>query len=101
MNQAIVEARLREIFSTVLDLPENVINGDLTSRDCTKWDSLAHIHMVSAIDQEFSVTLSFERQMDIKSFSDAVNVVQELLLARECAAHHTAPPGVTTRTTPS
>lgn len=81
MRDGQVESQLREIFSTVLNLPAAEVIPALTPDTCSSWDSLHHIHLVSAIDEVFSIKLTIEQQMEIMSFDLAVDVVSEALSA--------------------
>ena len=79
MSAESVETKLREIFATVLDLPAEEVVDSLSPDTCAKWDSLHHIHLVSAIDETFSIELTFEQQIEILNFDLAVEVVREAL----------------------
>ena len=74
-----IAARLREIFSTVLELEPDTINEDLTPESCEKWDSLHHIHIVNSIDEEFDINLDFQQQIDMTSFEKAVEIVNDVV----------------------
>ena len=70
-----VEQRLRDIFATVLELNANEVAPELRPESCAKWDSLRHIHLVNAIDEEFGVSLDFAQQMELTSFGKTVEIV--------------------------
>lgn len=46
--------------AAVLGLPQNKITDDLSSEMIDTWDSLNHINLVSALEQEFGVMLPTE-----------------------------------------
>lgn len=76
-----IEPTLKEIFSTILGVEVSDIGPDLSPDTCSKWDSLHHIHIVTAIEQEFGVELSVEQQVEILTFDLAHEVVKEVLAA--------------------
>jgi acyl carrier protein len=80
MRSEAIEA-LRAIFAAVLDLPVSAVTGELSPDNCEKWDSLHHIHLVSAIEEEFDLKLGVEAEVEILSFDLAVLVVCEALSA--------------------
>ena len=81
MRRDEVAGQLRTIFATVLELPEASIGPDLSPDSCEKWDSLHHIHIVSAIAETFGLSLRIEAQVEILTFELAIIVVCEALQA--------------------
>ncbi|MCG8406005.1 MAG: acyl carrier protein [Phycisphaerales bacterium] len=49
--------KFRSIVSTILQIPEHEITDDLSSETIDTWDSLNHINLIGAIEQEFGLTL--------------------------------------------
>jgi acyl carrier protein len=43
------------IFKEVLDKPDVVLNDLTTANDIEEWDSLAHIHIIVAIERGFNI----------------------------------------------
>jgi len=76
-----VTGRLRSIFATVLELPEASVGPELSPDNCEKWDSLHHIHIVSAIEETFGLSLGIEVQVEILTFELGIIVVCEALKA--------------------
>lgn len=70
-----ITARLRDIFATVLELEPDSVTSALSPQSCAKWDSLQHIHIVNAIEEEFGIGLDFQQQLDLTSFQRAVEIV--------------------------
>lgn len=79
MNKTDIDAQMREIFSAVFNQPPDSFTNNFSPDTCSKWDSLQHIHLVNAIDEEFGIKLTIEQQMQIMSFDLAVEVVQEIV----------------------
>jgi acyl carrier protein len=80
MKDADIEVNLKAIFSTILNVPIESVDDELTPQSCAKWDSLNHIHLVNAIEEEFSISLGFEDQMRMLSFGTASQIVRAALL---------------------
>lgn len=72
-------AQLREIFSAVLGVRPETITGALAPDTCDTWDSLHHIHLVSAIDENFGIHLEIEQQVEMITFDLATIVVCDAL----------------------
>lgn len=77
-----VHERLVEIFAVVLKQPPESVTKDLSPDSCETWDSLHHVHLVSAIDEVFGITLTFEQQMEILTFDLALDVVREAVAGK-------------------
>lgn len=60
--------QLREIMATALELPENAINENSTMEDIEEWDSLGHVHIMVALEQQFDL------YMDVDDFAELNSV---------------------------
>lgn len=79
MTKNDVTEALRTIFASILDLPAAAVTGGLSPDNCENWDSLHHIHLVSAIEEEFGLKLGVEAEVEMLSFDLAAIVVCEAL----------------------
>ena len=79
MTREGVTDRLIEIFSAILQVTIGDIDPTLSPDTCDLWDSLQHLHLMSAIDETFSVHLDIEQQVEILTFDLAIDVVCEVL----------------------
>lgn len=59
--------KFRSIVSAILRVPEDRVTDGLSAEDVDTWDSLNHISLVGALEQEFGVTLPAERLGDFMS----------------------------------
>ena len=50
-----VHDRVQAIFADVFDDPNFTVRDDMTADDVADWDSLNHINLVIAIENEFAV----------------------------------------------
>jgi len=74
-----MEQRLKEILGDILDLDPNSIDGS-TSKDSTaSWDSLTHINLVLALEQEFQMSFEVTEIELMLSFDDILQVVMSRL----------------------
>jgi len=53
--------------------------GDITPatsrKDVPKWDSLQHVALVAAIEEQFGITLSMDEMVEIRSVKDICNIL--------------------------
>jgi acyl carrier protein len=73
-----VESRLRTVFIDALELGDDVTVEQLKYRDIDQWDSLGHMTLVAAIEDEFGVQLDTEQVIDMSSFKVALDMLQNM-----------------------
>ena len=74
-----MEERLKEVMAEVLNVDAGSIDAS-TSRDNTAaWDSLGHINLVTALEQEFGFSFEVEEIESMMSFEDVVRVLDTKL----------------------
>ncbi|MCX4473418.1 MULTISPECIES: acyl carrier protein [unclassified Micromonospora] len=70
--------RLRTVFVDALELPEGTDVENLNYRGIEQWDSLGHMTLVAAIEDEFDVQLETEQVIDMSSFKVALDMLRGL-----------------------
>ena len=75
MNQNILE-RLESIFQDVLDLPDLKLTQNLSAKDVPEWDSIAHISILAAIQDEFKIKFSVDDIGSLKNVGDLVELIE-------------------------
>jgi acyl carrier protein len=73
-----VAPKLREVFVEALGLDSDVDVENLKYRDLEAWDSVGHMALVAAIEDEFDVEFDTDQVIDMSSFKVAVDMVTEL-----------------------
>ena len=68
--------RLRQVFISSLELGPDVTVEELKYRDIPSWDSLGHMSLVAAIEDEFGVQFETEQVIDMSSFKVAVDMLR-------------------------
>jgi len=69
--------KFMEIIAEILEIPLEEINLDSCREDIEQWDSLAHVQMIAAIDQEFGISIPFECIDNIKTLRDLYNFIDK------------------------
>ncbi|WP_086666868.1 acyl carrier protein [Lentzea kentuckyensis] len=73
-----LQHRLRNTFVEALALGEDVDVENLKYRDIDEWDSVGHMALVAAIEDEFDVQFETEQVIDMSSFKVALDMVKDL-----------------------
>ncbi|HVP12642.1 MAG TPA: acyl carrier protein [Phycisphaerae bacterium] len=70
--------KFRLIVSAILHIPVERVTDDLAAADVETWDSLNHINLIGAIEQEFGVTLPTENLGDFMSVPELEALLGQL-----------------------
>ena len=66
-----------EVLSDVLDTPTEAISAETSPDTNESWDSIKHLNIIMAIEEEFNVTLSPEEQMEMLTVSLIADLISE------------------------
>ncbi len=70
-----VRSEIEILFADVFNYDGSVSRS--TSRsDVAKWDSLRHVALVNAIEQQFGLSLSMDEMIEIRSVQDIENILE-------------------------
>ncbi len=72
-------ALLSEIFRLVLELPDDFDLARINRLNTSKWDSLANVTLLTAIENEFHVSLDTHDAERMSSFKSAQLLIGEKL----------------------
>lgn len=77
MQREYILGQLQEIFHDVFDDEILIISEEMNANDIAVWDSLKHISILVAIQDEFSVEFSMDEIVSIKSVGDMIDAIQK------------------------
>jgi acyl carrier protein len=72
------EQALRELMASVLRVPAQSITQDTSMDNVPAWDSLKHMNLVLALEEEFKVSIPDEDAANITSYALIKLVLDEL-----------------------
>ena len=64
-----MEERIKKIMSAVFEISPVEINANSSPENIQSWDSLKHINMVSALEDEFGIAFTDDEIIKIVTFS--------------------------------
>lgn len=73
------QMKLNEIFLIVLDQPDGTDVEQLRQVGCRKWDSLATVSLVAAVEAEFGLELNTTQRERFTSYQSIALVLEEIL----------------------
>lgn len=74
-----VDAKLEHVFREVLGDDELKLTDDLSARDVESWDSLAHINLMFAVEEEFGLQFSDEQFTSFQSVGELRKFIHDNL----------------------
>ena len=75
MEKDLIFERVNKVFQTVFDDETISVNENTTSNDIEDWDSLEHISLIVAIEQEFNIKFSMSEVSNMKNVGEMVNII--------------------------
>ncbi len=75
MKKEEVYERLNGVFRDVFDDESIVVKPETTSSDIEDWDSLEHINLVVAVEQEFGIKFNMNEVTSMKNVGEMVDII--------------------------
>jgi acyl carrier protein len=76
LAEDIVYQRLTPVFQEVFDDDALQVHAALSARDVPEWDSISHIRLVVAIEEEFSIRLTTAELSGLKDVGEMVVLIR-------------------------
>ena len=73
------EQRIKQVMADVFDMPAETILENVSQDNLEGWDSLKHLDLVVALEEEFEITIPVEEVGNLISFKLIVVIIKELL----------------------
>lgn len=74
-----IHKRLEDVFKDVFDDEDIKINEKTTSKDIDGWDSLEHINLICAIEEEFNIKFSMGETVSLKNVGEMEELIKSKL----------------------
>lgn len=67
---------LNEVFRDVFDDESITVDEETTAEDVDGWDSLEHINLIAAVEQEFGVKFSMGQVVSMKNVGEMMDIIE-------------------------
>lgn len=71
--------KLNEVFRDVFDDEEITVTDATTAEDIEDWDSLEHINLMAAVEQEFGIKFTMGQIVTMKNVGEMANIILDKL----------------------
>ena len=75
MNERQILQKLNRIFQEVFDDDSIVVDRDTTADDIEDWDSLEHITLIAAIENEFRMRFKMHEVSTMKNVGEMIDII--------------------------
>ena len=75
MNKNDVIARLNEVFRDVFGDDSISVNASTTAADIEDWDSIEHINLMEAVEQEFGLRFKIREVSGMKNVGEMIDII--------------------------
>ena len=74
-----IYTRLNEVFQDVFDDDSITVSDDTTAADVDGWDSLSHIALLAAVEDEFEIKFDMKAVHGLKDVGAMVDLIEQLM----------------------
>ena len=78
MNKEEIFTRLNYIFRDIFDDNTISVNENTTAADIEDWDSLTHISLIAAIEDEFGIRFDMKDVLKMKNVGEMADRIADL-----------------------
>lgn len=78
MNRDQIFEELTTVFRDVFDDEDVTIGENTTAADIEDWDSLSHIMLLSAVEDEFGIKFDMKAVQSLKNVGEMVDMIGKL-----------------------
>ena len=75
MTREEVFEKMNEVFRDVFDDEDITVTDETTADDIEDWDSLEHINLVNAIEQEFDIKFTMGEIVSMKNVGEMADLI--------------------------
>ena len=79
MTRQEIFAALSEVFADVFDREDIELTETTTAKDVEGWDSLTHIALLAAVEDEFSIRFDMKEVQGLKDVGAMADAIAKLL----------------------
>lgn len=77
MNKNEIIKRLTEVFRDIFDDDSIVITEKITANDIDDWDSIEHINLIGAVEEEFSMRFKMREVSGMKNVGEMIDIIAQ------------------------
>lgn len=72
-----MEEKVIQLIAEILDAEEGTISAETRAEDVERWDSVAQVLIVGALENELGISIPIEEAAEIESVAGFLEIVRE------------------------
>lgn len=72
-----MKERVFKVISQIMNVPINTVNENSSPSTIEEWDSLKHMNLILALEEEFGVQFTDEQIVDMVSVEKILQAIQD------------------------
>ena len=69
--------KYKKAFVSSLNINEGAFNDKLTYNEIPEWDSIGHMSLISALEDEFSISIETDDIVDFSSYIRGIEILKK------------------------
>lgn len=69
--------KYKNVFMSSLNIDDKVFSDKLEYNDIPEWDSIGHMSLISALEDEFSISIETDDIVDYSSFKKGIEILKK------------------------
>jgi acyl carrier protein len=74
-----MEDKIKEILATILEIDQSEVNNETSPDTVSNWDSLRHMKLVFAIEEEYEIEFSDDQIIQLIDVGKIISCIKELV----------------------
>ena len=79
MDRSKIEYSIINIFYDIFEVEDIVIKDKFSQKDIGDWDSIGHVRLMAAIQDEFNIDIPFENTINLSTVRDIIDCVCQIM----------------------
>lgn len=72
-----MEQKLKQIMANIFEVGEDEITDDSSIDNIENWDSLKHINLIIAIEEQFGISIDEDEMLEMTSFTEIKRILRD------------------------
>ena len=70
--------QIQQVFRNVFQNDTLIVLESTSAKDIKMWDSLTHLELIAAVEEEFDIKFTFNEVMQFNTVGDMIAVIERL-----------------------
>ena len=66
-----------KVFKSALNINDNKFSKDIKYNEIEEWDSIGHMTLISALEEEYKITFETDDIIDFSSFKKGIEILKK------------------------